>query len=82
MFEDLAGHISFETAHDLCGVESFGSTSGYIATGISQIVDWVHLLGSRLLQMSVRGDWMRGFKRGLWWLLNEREVVKWPTQQS
>ena len=30
MFVGLAGDVSFETAHDFCGVEPFFSSSGHI----------------------------------------------------
>ena len=33
VFEDLAGDIAFQTADDLGGVESFGSTPGHIGAG-------------------------------------------------
>ena len=33
MFVGLAGDVSFQTAHDFCGVEPFFSSSGHIGAG-------------------------------------------------
>jgi len=37
VFEDLAGNVAFQAAHDLWGVQSFGSAARHVAAGLGVV---------------------------------------------